>query len=324
MIMSMNLNPIEWTEAQRLLLKLVQVLSPLAVRPIESSAFLTRRFFIPSMTPSDFFERHPVKWLLTLREVQKEVEAWILDSEKQDSEKQEPKKRGAEKREPETAEPRERRPKKEMVEASRERALREEKAARSLPLGRQAKELIHQVQQTIGRLSSSKYIQEPEETPLREALKELMPHLNRIIRTLSKPGEKLPEFRELPEKGAPVSLRRHALPVPVRQEIIEKLRVFKEVKPLPVPKETPQPLSQPLPQPLPRKLRPTEAEVKKEPEGKVSPSQSVLPAPKSVDPRSVILPAFPPLADTKRARPSKRKKRRGFWFKEDKPDHPGS
>src|SRR5690554_6472885 len=82
----MNLNPIEWAQAQNLLLKLVQVLSPLTVRPIAPSFFLSRRFFAPPMAPSaDFFQHHPVKLLSALHEVRKEVEEWIAEPEEIDA-----------------------------------------------------------------------------------------------------------------------------------------------------------------------------------------------------------------------------------------------
>src|SRR3990167_7840762 len=77
----MNLNSVDWSHAQSLLIKLVQVLSPLTVHEIPASVFLNRRFVIPSFySHENFFpKRCPVKLLSTLHAVQKEVEEWVSD-----------------------------------------------------------------------------------------------------------------------------------------------------------------------------------------------------------------------------------------------------
>lgn len=216
----MDINPIDWNQAQNLLLKLVRVLSPLAVNQIPSSFFLNRRFFIPpSFVSAGFFQSHPVRIHVILHEVQREVDAWIGETSKEEAVlAQNP----IERTEPEVG---------GRVEKGKVPNISEETIKSSsetpIPLGKQAKELIHQVQEAIGRLSNSNYIQDPREAPLRETLKELKPPLDRIINAIV-------ETREDTPANAKPYLFRHALPTSVRQEIVQKWHSSSNEKPLPV------------------------------------------------------------------------------------------
>lgn len=350
----MELNPIEWNEAQNLLLKLVQALSPLAISPVAPSMFLSRRFFIPpSVTPAaDFFQRHPVKLLVTLHEVQKEVEEWIAEPEKNGA--PEESRPAAAATRPATKIASERQVEKPVSkEKPQTRELSKPEEEKTVPLVRQAKELIHQVQEAIGKLSNSTYIQEPQEAPLRELLKKLKPSLDRIVDS----------FVSAEEKTQAVQPFRHALPIPARQEIIKKLHTFKkEERPLPTASTQPKPSEKvDLPaktDPIRRFERsqitltpvqekeniPTQAAVVKEKPVKkqkaaektveqertgepVKKSEEAAPVrfnvriekteppPAKQDLKPVSLPLM--VFESKRAAaPRKKKKRKGFWFKD--------
>ncbi|MBX7065846.1 MAG: hypothetical protein K1X28_01315 [Parachlamydiales bacterium] len=359
----MDLNPVDWNQAQNLLIKLVQALSPLAVRPVAPSIFLSRRFFVPppSYPTADFFQRHPVK---LLHEVQKEVEKLIAEPSKTE----ETPHRVAVVEKAVQAEPKSKPEKTPAKESSpvKEKALVQQPSAPSVekpvPLVRQAKELIHQVQEAIGKLANSTYMQEPTEAPLREVLKKLKPSLDRILDAVVLPQE----------KPDPVHPFRHALPIPVRQEIIKKLHTFKEEKPVPpargIPKavensDSSKPIirqnSEPghpktktpvekasvsLPQieeierQLMKPAKKTKAE--KVPEKVVErrndqpvnkkeelpQSQSAMPLERKEqivkqEPKPLHLPIAPLLFEPKRTDAArKKKKRKGFWFKEEERD----
>lgn len=55
---------------------------------------------------------------------------------------------------------------------------------KTLPIASQAKHLIAQVQQAIGKLATSEFMQSPKEAPLKEVLKKLKPNLDQIINNL--------------------------------------------------------------------------------------------------------------------------------------------
>lgn len=172
----MNLNSVDWFNAQKLLIKLVQVLSPLTLRTVPSSFFLNRRFITPqSYSHEDFFhERSPVQLLTKLQSVQKEIEEWVGGDF---------------------------RPKKESVKSV---------SKENLPLVKQAKVLIQQVQEAIGKLSNSSFIQKPQEGPLLQTFNELKPKLDQIIREVT---EQKPEESPSPSRY---------IPTPERKEILKR------------------------------------------------------------------------------------------------------
>lgn len=196
----MNLNPVEWSQAQDLLIKLVQVLTPLTERIVPASFFLSRRFVIPSGLMQDDCPsvplRHPVRILSALHTVQQEVEKWIGKAP------QEIEERKGEVRPP----------------VSRNPNVPKE----TPPLSKQAQKLIHEVQKAIGELANSTYIQDPKEAPLREALKKLKPNLDRIIDSMA--HEKEPE-------QAPTAPFRQSIPRTPRDFIFAKSHTFAEVFP---------------------------------------------------------------------------------------------
>ena len=84
----------DWKEAQELLVKLVQTLSPLVqspdlqekISPLE----ISKKLFIPPKENSAYPpSQHPVRWLPKLLEVQQEVKGWI-DSLEEKREEREP------------------------------------------------------------------------------------------------------------------------------------------------------------------------------------------------------------------------------------------
>lgn len=349
----MDLNSVDWSNARNLLVKLAQALSPLAdnTSSITNTIFLNRRFVPPQHDlGADFYERHPVQILIKLHEVQKQVEELIDDPE---APKETPETRF--KNNPKTA-------------ASKESAFEVERPKNGasqtpsiLPLVRQAKELVHQVQEAIVKLSSSLYIKDPNEAPLRETLKKLKPDLDRIIQTIA-------EIQRKPaEKGEKISL---PIPVPKRQEVvIKKFRELREKnfsavetevsrarpQPQPLRKTEPAPENQKAPKafiqtkltpdskpPLPfkEKAEPStekkakekvsvELETKKLHSKEAKPFQNQIGTLPSEKPeqgqnntkqefRPLALPISPLIFDAKRiVSPRKKKKRKGFWFKDE-------
>lgn len=199
----MNLNPVEWSQAQDLLVKLVQVLTPLTLRTVPASFFLNRRFFIPPSVLQEDFQatslKHPVRLLTTLHSVQKEVERWIgeVSTEEPPAENQ--------------VRPL---PRNELKRIEKEAVRSAPKEAP--PLSTQAKKLIVQVQDAISKLATSTNIQDPKETPLRETLRKLKPNLDRIIEAVQNDKEKIPDL----ERADAI---RPMVPRSSREELIRKL-----------------------------------------------------------------------------------------------------
>jgi hypothetical protein len=194
----MNLNPVEWSQAQDILLNLVQALKPLTERIVPTSFFLSRRFVIPSGLAQEdspsILSRQSIRILSALHSVQKEVEKWIASPPKEACE---------------NAEPLEAPPLKEARVPPREAA----------PLSKQAQKLIQEVQKAIGELASSTYIQSPTEAPLRAALTKLKPNLDQIIDFMAhekEPEETSAAFlrRAVPRlPGSPIAMKHSSFSV---------------------------------------------------------------------------------------------------------------
>ena len=141
----MNINPVDLSQAQELLLELVHVLcriSPFAARNAPISLFLSRRFVLP--TVHNFQDQHPIRLLTQL---QAKVDEWIGET-------------GV-------------------------KTAHLEKDSKEVPIARQAKLLIFQVQEAIGKLCTSTYIQNREEAPFRQTLQSIKPHLDRMVEALA-------------------------------------------------------------------------------------------------------------------------------------------
>ncbi len=298
----MNLNPTEWSRAQDLLVKLVHALTPLTVKEVPASLFLTRRFFIPSDWMPDSADspllKQPIRLLTTLHSVQEQVEKWIG----------------------------------EAPQSSREVESGKKQAA---PLSRQAEKLIAEVQEAIGKLSTSSFTKDPQEAPLREALKKLKPDLDRLIEAVSHDQESAP----IPE--ASKSPFRHPLPRSSREEMVKKLLSLSEEKR--APKERTSSLQEGEKNLESNTSYEKIAPIKKEGEGTAQEKKVVkIPLIKEskaplldlekgiekasetlrVSPRPVeitSLPGAPIVPQTKELAPAprKKKKRKGFWFKEE-------
>lgn len=221
---NMDLNFVDLGDVRHLLVELARALSPLA-NPTSSAAnslFLTRRFTPPEDLPTALYQRHPVQVLVKLHEVQEEVQKWVGASEPEEQAQILAK------------ESKEKIPEKELKPQTKAASFEHpqlraglRKDASISPLVREAKQLIHQVQGAIARLSSSSLIQQSDETILRDALKKLKPGLDRIIQAIAEVQQKSPEekgkLRE--EKNMP------SIPVPMRQKlVIQKLRELREEK----------------------------------------------------------------------------------------------
>lgn len=196
----MNLNSVDWSHAQSLLLQLVQALSPLTIRTIPASFFLNRRFFNPLAFQEEGSEmKRGIRILTSLHQVQKQVDNWIdlpeeevvnLTKAKEETSSDQPKK-GDQARKPYS-----------QVETMKNKEF---------PLREQAQKLIHEVQDAIGRLSNSKFLQDPQEKLLRDTLLRLKPNLDRIVQTMRD------EEGDLAQEKLP------ATPKTQREELIQKL-----------------------------------------------------------------------------------------------------
>lgn len=280
----MNLNGIDWSRAQTLLLKLVEVLVPLTDRNRPDSVVLTRPFFIPPSAEEIHALRCPVRILTTLHSVQKQVEEWV----------------------------------------GKEVENGESPSSEKPPISKQAKQLIMQVQNAIGKLCTSTNIQNPEEAPLRETLKTLKPHLDQIIEAVKHEG------MHTPSDGLPPSFR-YPVATPVRAHLLKKAIHFPEAEAFQpkkgmhihhaelAPKTQEEKISlkrviEPKIEPEEKK-RGGEAKVFSETVPNITPQENEA-APRSIEPHT--LPGAPYVAQQKNITPApKKKKRKGFWFRDD-------
>ncbi len=238
---------IEWSKAQDLLLKLVQALAPLAERSPPISAILQQRFSIPQSLFSEEVPKRSIRQPVTL--------LTSLHSE--------------------------------VEKWIGEPALASPLQQPTLPIARQAQRLIDQVQDTIGKLCQSMHIKDPKEEPLREALKRLKPHLERIIEAVSHEGMHSSDEGNATPFRAPI-------PRSIREQQLKKLIAFPESKPI-------------------------DARPEKRGEGTLqqtaAPIRQEAPPPQPTARTS--LPAAPYTSETRTLTPGrKKKKRKGFWFRD--------
>lgn len=318
----MDLNRVEWSRAQDLLLQLVQILSPLAERDSPVSFFLNKRFFIPPALGADdgAFSRfrHPIRLLPTLHSVQKQVDEMLgetfgtrapqSDETVQQPESQQRKSEILVKKEPDPL---------DKKEGSPESQTSEEKSYLALP--RQAKKLIDQVQDAISKLCHSTNLKDPKEEPLREALRRLKPNLDRIIEVVTREG--------MHSANDGFSPYRFALPRSPRENLLKKLISFPESNST-RPKEIKKIHDNPMPSPFPEKSkaiaakgeRPTLSNLAQVPLPPPILSEKKQTLQKEQEHRPIertTLPAAPFVSITRQLTPArKKKKRKGFWFRD--------
>lgn len=202
----MNMNPVEWSQVREVLIR--QILTPSTERMVLASLFLSRCFVIPSGFMQDdlqpFLLRHPVRLLTTLHSVQKQVEQWIAEPPKEMEAEERP-----------------------ATHLSRsEIGARQPFPKETSSLSKQAQKLIDQVQDAIVKLATSTYIQDPQEVPLREALKKLKPNLDRIIDSMT-------QERERPLQPNTLSSFHHPIPASDREHVFANLASSTEKRPAP-------------------------------------------------------------------------------------------
>lgn len=307
----MNLNSLELSKAQSLLLELVWVLSPIAGRAVPISFFLNNRFS-PKSGDSQLTQfRYPVRLITTLHSMQKQVEEWIevngeLGTQNAERRTGNGELLGA----AESSEAGERRepgchpdPLNAERRSQNAKLVGEPPAppkAKLPPLSRLAQRLIDQVQDAIGKLCQSTNIKDPKEEPLREALKRLKPELDQIIKSVSHEG------MHSADEGLPQVFR--PIPRPARENLI-KMAISQEGV-LKKERETISRSSVESPAPLPQI------------DGKSSQEKE------SATPRSVertTLSAAPFVPETRNLTPGqKKKKRKSFWFREEKEERNNS
>jgi hypothetical protein len=284
----MNLIPIDWFEAQNLLLKLVQTLTPWTGREISSSFFLSKRFaYSLKNDPLPTHIRSSVKLLTTLRSAQQMVEEWTSEPQKETKSSMPPKSR---------EEPKEEKPK---------------------PIfARQAQRVVDEVQEAIGVLVTSANFKNPQEEPLRNALKKLKPHLDRLIEEVTHEGMHSPSDHPTPFRPSlPISSREHLLRKLARKE--EGWEVQEKQPPL----ERKSPMLPKAPKrgeeeaPILKKEAPPAPQSDKEPilKGEGMPE---LVRQENIEKTSLPVLPFVPPPKTFTAPDKKKKKRQGFWFRE--------
>lgn len=182
----MEMTPIDCSRAQDILTKLVQVLSPLTLKIVPTSFFLSKRFAMPNregLFPKKEM-RANVCLLKDLTQFQAEIEMLMGDAKTSGKEGTWPKTDSVL---PESRE--------KMMQALKSKtpeqkgpATPEQKGAPQLvlpPVSKQAEKLIAQVHVAIAKLTTSKQLKNPEEEPLKEALRKIKPHLDRIVESVS-------------------------------------------------------------------------------------------------------------------------------------------
>lgn len=152
----MRLNQIEWAQAQDLLVRLAQVLTPLTESPsVCRDLDLANRLFTPSskgpVPPS-----HSFRLLTTLQLASTEMGKLIQKL-----------------------------PEKENTSASDQKPVWSENTNSARPLSSQAKKLVWQVRESIRFLSSGGNLSEPKSAPLRETFSHLKPLIDEFIRGIS-------------------------------------------------------------------------------------------------------------------------------------------
>ena len=186
--------PANSSKAQDLLIKLVQVLSPLTARVFPASFFFGKHFFIPPSQPEmqEMEMRSSVQFLTNLTEVQKEMGEWLeetaVSTHKSES-------KSAKDGESHAGQKLSTLPKGEGLSLPGEKTSAATKPQLT-SISKQAQILISQVREAIGKLSNSSYFKDPQEEPLRKALKKIKPHLDKIIEMIS-----LEETLEKAESG---------------------------------------------------------------------------------------------------------------------------
>lgn len=174
----MDLNRVEWSKAQNLLVQLVQILTPLVEK--DPAVVLNTRFFIPPDAKGDPLAiRHPVR---VLHFAQRQVAEWIEQLPPST-----PPKRGGERG------------------AANERAPER-------PLSTQAQKLINQVRNAICSLCTSSNIVEPKAAPLREALLKIKPYIDEMVRAVSHEG--MHSSDDEPNPHSPLTTHRFSREVP--------------------------------------------------------------------------------------------------------------
>jgi len=153
----MKLNSVQWSDAQKLLLQLVDALSPYAEKPSPPYFSPSLRLYIPLKNEinQSLQIRNPVRILLTL---QKQVHDWA----------------GVEQGEGTVS-----------YKGSHVEKNTITPQSPNAPIAEEAKSLITKVQVAIGTLISSTNIKDPKEEPLREAMKRLKPDLDKMIHRLA-------------------------------------------------------------------------------------------------------------------------------------------
>ncbi|HSX10598.1 MAG TPA: hypothetical protein VLF94_02640 [Chlamydiales bacterium] len=299
----MNLNPIEWSKAQGLLLQLVQMLSPLTQQEATAISPLKLRFFVPpSREETGVYPlRHPVTVLkATLHAAREQMQEWIEQLPTAPNGKVE------EKTPPSRTSP-----------SAKGEGSPVPKPEPKPPLSLQAKVVIDQVRDAIGSLCTSTNITDPKAAPLREALIRIKPLIDEMIKAVSHEGMHSAGEDSSRQFLAPIPrLRRDnhiakQLPTP-RSEIKQR-----EETPRPVhtvsriasePRRTESVISEPRPKPTPTG---SPAVVQQDAQAEARPINRITP------------PGAPFSPETRSLTPArKKKKRKGFWFREDKDDSP--
>jgi hypothetical protein len=310
----MKMNRVEMLKAQDLLVQLVQIFEPLAKKEAPSISFLNQRFFIPPNEDSPMLRlRHPVSLLkTTLDSAQEQIAEWI---------EQLPADKATEISEKPTAPKEAPAPKK--GEAPQPTLSEKQKP----PLSLQAQKLIVQVRDAIVTLCTSSNIVDPKAAPLREALIRIKPLIDEIIKAVSQEGmhsgddEPNPHFRlPVPQTAREHLFKKH-IPTPqiepkAREEAPKPIRA-EQIKRAPQ-QERKADETTPAPRPLPEQEAKPLVSPAKIPQGleKIPIPQEQNPLPRALD--RLILPGAPFHPETRALSPSrKKKKRKGFWFRDE-------
>jgi hypothetical protein len=191
----MDIQPTEWSRAQELLVRLVQVLTPIVQQGSgEGISSFSRSLFVPPEPLATF--PFSVRLLKVLTQAQSQMSQWIEEAKEESAPQQ---------KSPLVPAPS---PKREVPFAP----IFSQKPAQG-----RAKELIIQVRQAIRTLATFSTVENPKPPPFREVMRKLKPLIDDLIETVGK--------TDMHSSDDWASPNRKAVPIPARQEQIFPKRI---------------------------------------------------------------------------------------------------
>lgn len=217
----MELNSTEWLSAQNILIKLVQILTPLANEGKAISVMIKQRFFIPPFLGGKE-DCSTAQLLPKLHSMQQQVKKWVDDPGTQATNPafKQVATNGVSEAKPDRS---------EAIRTPKDHSQRlgqgekidmakpqpaichpfegriSKQASGSFPLNKQARDLIGQVRVAIQTLANSANLIEPKIEPLREIFKRLKPQIDELVEAVAQEGTQSTEKRSSAPPRLPIT-----------------------------------------------------------------------------------------------------------------------